>query len=254
MALQIQLATTIDEVVEQLDQIIEWAITQSNRIGYFASLYRNVTVAVRAGIQEGQFEDGARMEQLDVIFANRFLEAFRQYQAQETCTQAWLLAFEQTHRWPPLVLQHLMLGMNAHINLDLGIAAAETMKDKPIENVKADFFTINDILLSLIDDVQTQLAEIFPLLKRLDMVSRFDEIVAEAGIDVARSHAWSVAQTFAACPTTEWEKQIRELDVKVLELGQKILQPSRSFWIKSGLFLLRLGEYYSISKKIELLR
>ena len=254
MPLQIQTASTIDEVIEQLDHIIDWAISQSNRIGYFAALYRKVTVAVKEGIQNNLFEDGPRMTKLDVIFANRFLEAFQQHQTQQACSNSWLLAFDQSIIWRPLVLQHLMLGMNAHINLDLGIAAAKTMEGKPIEAIKADFFKINDILMSLIDDVQDQLSEIFPLLKRFDLLGRFDEIIAEAGMDLARAEAWKIAQSLAKSPALEWDSSIQELDQKVLLAGHRILQPSNSFFVQIGLFLARLGEYHAVARKIDLLR
>jgi hypothetical protein len=253
MPLQIQAATTIDEVIEQLEHIIDWAISQSNRIGYFAALYRKVTVAVKDGIQNNLFEDGPRMAELDVIFANRFLEAFQQHQAQQACSNSWLLAFEQSIIWRPLVLQHLMLGMNAHINLDLGVAAAKTMEGQPIENIKTDFFKINDILINLIDEVQDQLSEIFPLLKRFDLLGRFDEIIAEAGMDLARAEAWKIAQALGELPESEWDKSIEELDQKVLLAGHRILQPSNSFFIQIGLFMARLGEYHTVGRKISLL-
>lgn len=254
MPLNIQSATTIDEVIAQLDHIIDWAIDESNRIGYFACLYRKVTVAVQKGIRAGQFEDGARMERLDVIFANRFLEAFRQYKTREACTSSWLLTFQQTKAWKPVVVQHLMLGMNAHINLDLGVAAAQTMRGQPIEAIKADFFKINDILIRLIDEVQDQLAKIFPLLRRIDVLGRFDEIIAEAGIDLARAQAWSIAQAFADYPEADWEEKIQELDQKILKTGRHILQPGKGWLIQAGLFAIRLGEYHSIGKKIAFLK
>lgn len=254
MPLQIQLANTISEVIHQLDRIIDWSIGESNRIGYFACLYRKVTVAVQEGIKNGIFEDGPRMERLDVIFANRFLDAFRQHQILEACTESWLLAFQQARLWRPLVLQHLMLGMNAHINLDLGIAAAATMRGQDIAAIKNDFYKINDILLDLIDEVQEQLAGIFPLLRRIDVIGRFDEILAGAGIDIARRQAWSIAQAFATYPETEWDQKVQELDLKILKTGQRILQPGNSWWIRIGLFVVRLGEYHSVGKKISLLR
>ncbi|MCB0629033.1 MAG: DUF5995 family protein [Saprospiraceae bacterium] len=247
-------AITIEGVIQELDRIIDWSIDQSNRIGYFACLYRKVTVAVKEGIANNTFEDGPRMERLDVIFANRFLEAFRQYQAKERCTKSWLLAFEQAMFWRPLVIQHLMLGMNAHINLDLGIAAAETVKGGSIEDIKPDFFKINDLLLSLIDGVQDQLASISPLMRRLDVIGQFDEMIAGAGIDLARTQAWSVAQAFAAIPEAEWDDKIAELDGKILRTGQRILQPGNGLLIQLGLFVIRLVEFHPVSKKIELLR
>src|SRR5258705_13901399 len=74
-------ARSIDEVISRLDAIIgraiiERAIVERDRLGFFAVLYRTVTAAVRDGIAAGRFEDGPRMERLDIVFANRYLQAF----------------------------------------------------------------------------------------------------------------------------------------------------------------------------------
>ncbi len=52
------LPTTIDEVVARIDDIIDQSRADNSRIGYFAALYRKVTVGVRDGIAAGEFEDG----------------------------------------------------------------------------------------------------------------------------------------------------------------------------------------------------
>ena len=62
-------AETIDQVIRQLDDIIDWSIRNDSRLGYFAALYRKVTLQVKSGITDGFFEDAERMERLDVIFA-----------------------------------------------------------------------------------------------------------------------------------------------------------------------------------------
>jgi hypothetical protein len=57
---------TIDEILTELDQIILRARNERDRLGFFATLYRNVTIKVKEGIAAGLFEDGPRMEKLDV--------------------------------------------------------------------------------------------------------------------------------------------------------------------------------------------
>ena len=247
-------ASTIDGVIHSLDRILLWAKKHNNRIGYFPALYRRVTIRVKEGIEKGEFDDGPRMERLDIQFANRYLEALEQYAQGKECTESWKRTFIVAQRRMPIVLQHLMLGMNAHINLDLGIAAAETVKGGSIEDIKPDFFKINDLLLSLIDGVQDQLASISPLMRRLDVIGQFDEMIAGAGIDLARTQAWSVAQAFAAIPEAEWDDKIAELDGKILRTGQRILQPGNGLLIQLGLFVIRLVEFHPVSKKIALLR
>ncbi len=64
-------AKNIDEVIARLTDIIDISRQESSRQGYFAALYRKVTINVKQGILNGRFEDGARMERLDVNFAVR---------------------------------------------------------------------------------------------------------------------------------------------------------------------------------------
>ena len=118
------MSTTIDEFIALLTEIIEKSIAENNRAGYFAVLYRKVTVAVAQKIKEGYFDDNARMEKLDVIFANRYLDAWNCNNAGKPCSSSWQLAFNTCKNWRPMVMHHLLCGMNAHISLDLGIAAA----------------------------------------------------------------------------------------------------------------------------------
>ena len=132
-------ATTLDEVIAQLDAIISTSKQQSSRLGYFACLYRKMTMAVKQGITDHLFQDGPRMEKLDVIFANRYLTAYNTFTQNKSVTQAWQVAFEATAKNDYIALQHLLLGINAHINLDLGIAAAEASEGTDINALEKDF-------------------------------------------------------------------------------------------------------------------
>src|SRR5687767_8426891 len=116
----------IDQVILRLEAIMEDCIRRKSKAGYFAALYHKVTCAVRDGIVNGDFEDGPRMERLDVLFAGRYLDAWQAWKEKKPVSASWQVAFERLHHKPTLVLQHLLLGINAHINLDLGIATVET--------------------------------------------------------------------------------------------------------------------------------
>jgi len=114
----------IDPIIAELSSIIVQAEAEASRIGYFAALYRRVTVAVREQLQS--FEDPARLARLDVIFARRYLDALAAWRVRQPCSACWKVAFDTTRLNKPIILQHLLLGINAHINLDLGIACART--------------------------------------------------------------------------------------------------------------------------------
>ncbi len=92
---------TIDEVLQQLDRIVEFSLAEESRLGYFAALYRKVTRKVKEGIESGLFEDGARMEGLDVVFAGRYLAALELFRRGEAPSAAWQVAFEAAGMWRP---------------------------------------------------------------------------------------------------------------------------------------------------------
>ena len=217
---------TIDEVLAQLDTIISQTKTNASRAGYFAILYREVTAGVKLAIEEDFFEDGSRMEKLDVRLANRYLGAFVQYQAGENPGRSWLIAFDATKRTDLLILQHLFLGMNAHINLDLGIAAATVAPGKEIKALRKDFFRINTILFSLIDTIQDRLSRISPLYGWLDTFGGIkDERFADFSMARARGQAWNLANLLAPLPDENRPLVIQTTDKVVAGLATLITKP-----------------------------
>lgn len=57
-------AHTINEVIQQLEDIIGSAADTGNRLGYFAALYYKVTARVKEGILNNEFEDGPAWKNL----------------------------------------------------------------------------------------------------------------------------------------------------------------------------------------------
>ena len=192
-------AQTIDEVIERLTQIVDQSRARGSCDGYFAALYREVTAEVRDRIVRGWFADGPRVERLDVIFANRYLEAWTRREAGQPAGVAWGVAFGVERAFWPVVLQHLLLGMNAHINLDLGLAAAAAVPGAAIAGLKPDFDRINAVLAGLVNDVENRLARIWSPLRWLDgFAGGADEAVINFSLRCAREYAWSVATGMAA--------------------------------------------------------
>ena len=155
-------AQTITEVVQRLDAIIDAAIVKKSRAGYFAALYRKVTIEVKEALEAGKFDGKERMEKLDVIFANRYLDAYDAYGEGKPVSASWQVALDASKSRRPIVLQHLLLGMNAHINLDLGIAAGQTTAADQLPGLRNDFNRINAILASLVAGVKEELGQIWP--------------------------------------------------------------------------------------------
>jgi hypothetical protein len=205
-------AINIDEVLSQLETIIADARTSGDRVGFFAALYHKVTAGVKEGIAKGSFQDGPRMAQLDVTFANRYLQALAAWRSAQSpntgsnqpakapttdqhLTDSWKIALDATKSGSPLVLQQLLLGINAHINLDLGIAAVETMKGKNLEDIHTDFDTINTIIGLLTYQVLHEIDRMSPLLSLLGLQgNNTNSFLIQFSIGNARDGAWCFAE------------------------------------------------------------
>lgn len=220
---------SIEEILAEMDLEVGRCRTRDERRGYFALVYRAVTERVRDGIGDGEFVDNGLMEQLDVVFATRWLDACDGWWSESAVTEPWDVAFEASKNSRLLVLQHLMLGINAHINLDLGIAAAETIDLHPeltIDDLRDDFDAINDVLSDLVDRMQAAVATVSPWMGWVDWVSRrLDEGVVGFAIEVARREAWALAVELAALPPDERGPVVQQRAAAVADLGRHIARP-----------------------------
>ena len=245
-------AGTIDDVLARLELILARCLRDRSRLGYFAALYRAVTRRVRDGIASGRFENGPRMERLDVIFANRYLDAVDQLWRGEEPTRSWQLAFRAAERRSPVILQHLLLGMNAHINLDLAVAAAEAAPGDSLPGLKRDFDEITVLLDEMIQGVQDRIAGVSPWLAVIDVAGgRTDEEIGRFAIGKARSLAWCTAGNLAPLGPEARARAISVHDDVVVLVGQGILSPGPL--LRTALLLARARETRPVPEVIEAL-
>ncbi|MDN3492513.1 DUF5995 family protein [Winogradskyella bathintestinalis] len=222
-------ATTIQEVINQLDSIIENAVKRDDRLGLFAYVYRRTTAEILKEVQLGNFENNELLEQLDVVFANLYLDAYIKYQRNEPVRKSWQFAFVETDN-SLSILQHIMLGMNAHINLDLAIATSDTMTGKDIESVRNDFDKVNDILFGIVNEIQDRLSRVSPLLFLLDWAGKnSDEKVIDFSMRKARQQSWNSANLLWGLGAENQSGSIDIIDKVTLELGKMMAAPKSRF-------------------------
>ncbi len=247
------LPANISEVIVTLETIMDDCERTGNRLGYFAALYHKVTCRVRDGIAAGEFENGPRMERLDVTFANRYINAWQQMQAGKQPSASWAISFAAGGRRSVLVLQHLLLGMNAHINLDLGIAAAEIAAAEGLPAIRKDFAAINGILALLTGDVMTSLRRVSPLLSLMGLhQSRYNSILIQFSLANARDGAWCFAEEVFDASTDTKAVTIGDRDKGMAELANGILQATGLMRIT--LWLIHLFEWKKPARIIRQLR
>jgi hypothetical protein len=219
-------ATNIDDVLRILDGIIANCKAARDPLGYFPALYRQVTLKVKQGIATGFFDDGPQMARFDAIFASRYFAAYDAFRSGGTPSKCWQVAFQSTRSGQLIILQDLLVGINAHINLDLGVAAGETFQGPALEAFHGDFNKINDVLGGLIPPVETTIARFSPLLGTLEKLGGKDAVeVLDFSMDAARDEAWLHAELLSVQPPSLWPLTVRVLDRKVTLLGRLITQP-----------------------------
>src|SRR5687768_5213232 len=177
-------AGALADTVEALRSI---ALEADDATGYFPAMYARVTAAVASGIADDRFENGDRMAR----FATRFADAYLRARGAGQPPGSWQAAFDVAGDGRLLVVQHLLLGINAHVNFDLPQVVVDLAGDDDPATLRADFDAVNDVLAST-----------YPLVLRdLGRVSRWVNVVAASGggrlfsfsLTVARAQAWQSA-------------------------------------------------------------
>ena len=253
-----KIASDINEVIRQLEEIIEKAEKGNDRLGYFAALYHKVTCKVKEDIDNNLFENGPRLAELDVVFANRYLFAYREWKKDKTSaliSNSWKIAFQNAEQGSNLVLQQLLLGMNAHINYDLGIAVTElAIGGSDFNALRKDYNSINNVLSSLTYSVINKLNIVSPFLSLLGFTgTSSNSMLVQFSLSTARDGAWLFAVDLFELRTdqTRYGALILKRDNEISDLG-KMLVKNKGF-LKFGIWVIHLFEWKKAGKIIQVL-
>ncbi|MEO5782654.1 MAG: DUF5995 family protein, partial [Ginsengibacter sp.] len=149
-----------------------------------------------------------------------------------------------------VVLQHLILGINTHINLDLAIAAAETCPGEKIYDLQNDFEKINVVIAAQSQTMQNTLCKIWVPLKLLtDISNHRQDAVINFSIDQARKASWASALALALVQGEAHNNYIAIMDNAVVKIADRITSPP--FFTNLLLKLVLMMESKNVSKIIE---
>ncbi|MGI8518729.1 MAG: DUF5995 family protein [Acidimicrobiia bacterium] len=211
-------STSLEAALARFDRIIETASVERSHLGVFPAMYRTVTGSIRDAVRTGGFfDDDDRTEHMTVVFAEIYFEAYDQYRRSERTSKSWAVAFEAADTPQRLmILQHLLLGMNAHINLDLGMATV-AVASQDLGAAHADFFRVNEILCQVLDGLQSRLGAVSPRASMLDWLGGpWDERVMYVSIHACRDLAWQFASRLAGSSDPKALAEARDNDVACL--------------------------------------
>jgi len=143
--------------------------------------------------------------------------------------------------------------MNAHINLDLGIAAVEAAGPVGLPAIRKDFNAINGILAMLTGDVMNSLRRVSPLLSLMGMhATRYNSILIQFSISNARDGAWSFAEDLHGKTGTAYSDISLARDKSIGDLAMGLI--SAKGLMRVTLLLIYLFEWKNPARIIRVLR
>jgi hypothetical protein len=217
---------TPEDVLAQFDVVLDWAKTAPSRVGYFAAMHRRVTSALISAINDGIFDDGTRMERMIVEFGTRYFDALRAWlSGGATVPASWKVAFDSADRPRMIVLEHLLMGMNAHIRFDLPVTTATVVPEKHLQSFRPDFEKVNSVLDKLVDRDRLGVDHVSPMIRHIDMLGRRTDYMIDVALAGAREQAWGVATRLARLPKSERTAMVHTLDDSVAKEVRSVIRP-----------------------------
>ena len=196
---------SIDPVLERMHSLLRDWEQNSDRRAVFLNCYAMMTQNMLAAIAAGEFNDADWVKRLLDHFAGYYFFANDQY-AEDAgkIPPAWRFAFDAVERPRTLTLQHLLLGVNAHINYDLIFALGDILEpewaglDEEQRIMRhADHCKVNEVIAHTVDAVQDEI---------LDRYNPWMELADEA---LGHMDEWFIARMIADWRDEVWEKAVR---------------------------------------------
>ena len=192
---------TFDDVVEGLGTLERRFRQRADRRSVFSTLYGAVSVAARERVAQRSFEDNQWVQRYAVGFANMYRVALEHYEAGRLAEvpRAWQLCFDFSAGGNGLVLQDLLLAVNAHVNHDLAFALSAVSIGPDRASRHRDHTRVNQIFASVLETATERIASLYaPGLRTIDeSAGQIDELVGLFSIEVARESAWEGAVSLA---------------------------------------------------------
>ena len=221
-------AKNLRQTIANFDAIVTWAINASSGIGYFATIYKRATIAVSKAIDTpGGFQNPKVMTRFTMTFSQRYFDALNAHFHPDDYpgpTHVWQWAFDGLAYDQPIIFQHLLTAVCAHINLDLGITAAQVGAGA-MDDLHDDFNMVNAILGSQVQGVFDALAEVSPRTQTIRDLLPGDEVEEiNALLIVFRDLAWKFANVLADSPD-EFQELVDLQDSRACLLSTCYLYP-----------------------------
>jgi hypothetical protein len=224
---------TLDDVVLRFAELEARYRQVNDRRAIFLTLYGVVSAEMRARVAQRAFADTDWVHRYAVRFANLYREALAAYDAGDLARvpKAWRLAFDAARAGTGLVLQDMLLGVNAHVNNDLPLALRDVSIDPDRAARYADHAAVNAVLAAVTERATVRITEAYaPGLRDMDdCAGALDELLSAFSLEVARESAWEGAVSLSNA-RDGFERGLvgRLISTRAAALARLLLSPSRS--------------------------
>jgi len=242
----------IESTLTKLDKIIASSEKSRNRNGYFAAFYKSISIKIKGAIEKGEFEDNQRMAEFVRIFANYYLDAYESYHNNTLVSDSpWFYGFEKGKK-KHTIIQHLLLGVNAHVNYDLPNTCVAVAPGKEVINLSIDYFKINQILSDAIVQLEKDIFFLSPVLGMLSkMIPKLERKLLNFSVSVARSKSWECACILAMSDAKRKAETRESNKAMTKEICDQIMNPG--ILANTVMFLIMITEVRGMKKNIEVL-
>lgn len=220
-------------VIDRMQALIEQWEQVSDRRAEFLTCYRLMTGNMFVAIDTGEFHDVPWVAVLLHHFAEYYFVALEDYEHGSVGTPpVWQFAFDTAKQGDVLILQNLLLGINAHINYDLVLALVdvlepewEALTPERRQMRYEDHRHVNDIIGQTVDSVQDQVVErALPIMGLVDdLLGPADEWLVSNTIARWRESVWNAAVEILDCSFREEREILRQqIEAEALRRAQTI--------------------------------
>jgi Family of unknown function (DUF5995) len=199
-------AMSIDALITAMTAISEELSQAGDARLAFHATYLRTTRAVADALRAGVFDDADWVERWDVAFADLYLDALDAARNSRPVPRPWAVAFSAAadrDRTLP-ALQHVLLGMNAHINFDLPQALLAVISDDEFGDPEllarrgADHRRIDDVLSARVSAEDDELRRLEPAPSwRDDLLQPLNRAATRQFLRESRAKVWANAMTLS---------------------------------------------------------
>jgi hypothetical protein len=244
-------AEKLSDVRERIGEILAYFRETASPLGYFAALYTKVAHGIEEAVNKGEFDDNERLARLDVNFVNYYIRAMNDAVSGAPAPAHWQISIDAAKTPLIPVLDHLFLAMNAHINYDLSNAVKDSVEPGEMIAFKNDFLKVNQILFSLLDDVQNDVSGFFhPLKWYLRFGRQADDKIIAFIMKLMRNDAYGYACILSLCDEAQRNNENDGRMQEVVLTSEKFVHP-KQWWLRVAIHLVGRLETGTVKTRID---